>query len=490
MKVMTAIIMLSTVFAASFNEYLSSNFGQMMIENLNREIEGFYHDLSTTISDLKQLDQISLPYRGVTYYSNVPSFKYQPDEPMYRLKQNHKLALWNLDPRWITFTFNYRSGNCSDVDVIGKPRRFFGNSPRIPSNLVLMNGNQTFRLKISRMESLAKFYLSIPENCELDLTGIERRVFRKDLFKHSNRNNRPVELVGLVSRKIHNWNRFNYLESLEDFPQLTLINYNESIAEFRYDATSGTPFVVPQDWHLLFDKTTPSTQVRMLFRKSPDCGRVGSFLPFFSCREIDHETIEIEKGSEYWMWMTRSNCEFQLLQMTQTLQLIPGTRNAKLLKYGMTRENMHMAKIRLNLGNIVVPGYTQLTYIEMFRDFGKIYYREPGMYTKRFYSGHVIPQNFEFPLPIHFNDVDSIFLQLETWRGNCDVKIYQQTRDPVTQGSVLRQSLISKDVRIQYQLEPMREKYRRIYLHSPCRLTVKTVKIKTDIEPRPFIVFR
>ncbi len=149
---------------------------------------------------------------------------------------------------------------------------------------------------------------------------------------------------------------------------------------------------VPHNWKLRLEEIHPDAQVRMR-----------------------HPQVKLEREEMRGdlVWGTGFHCEYQLLQMTRTLQLTPGTENAKVLKYGMTREGILDTK--------------NLCSLKLFK------ISEPFIITrwKTGWAGGVqksprsIPPEIEFELPIRFHDIESIFLaNWETWCSNSGFQRY------------------------------------------------------------------
>ena len=346
------------VLSNSFQKYQETIFSKTIAQDVEGLIEEYYHDLGTTISDFRQLNQIVLPLDKTT---QGILFHYKPDQPVYHLKQNHALPLdeGTFDERWIRFTFTRAAGDCSNVHISSKSL-FLGSllAPRIPRGIRLtVRGNDTVHLLIKwfRINSFAQvfsvFDLVVPDNCTLYLTGIERRGYiRTEKLKtqmyFSHRNNRPVEFHGLIARKIYNLQNANFITRIEDFPVLNLKN---RLGEFQFLATTRERYIIPQDSQIQL-LMLPHDAMRLLFQKPTDCW-VGEFdRPDLLIREIDDDTFEVvfealpeSERRPDWYFETARNCPFELLEMSRTLSSIT-SRNAKYL----TRKSIDVVTLALN----------------------------------------------------------------------------------------------------------------------------------------------
>ena len=224
MKFILALKYLGLVYAANINRYESyeaTEFSKNMIGDVDAIVKEYYEDLTTILSNLNQLQRIDIPFSRLLGDRAV--FEYKPKEPVYHLQLNHYLPLYPQPKLYgrISFFFQRKSGDCSNLSFYRRSR-FSKTKKRFRSTdkLSLTLTGDTVMLEINRWYLEAEFgwehifYLYVPNDCELLLTSVKRTVMRfrlklsRNELKHSHRNYRPVEMKGLVSYKIHNFNPF------------------------------------------------------------------------------------------------------------------------------------------------------------------------------------------------------------------------------------------------------------------------------------------
>lgn len=226
---------------ASYDKYLATSLAKTLPEDVEILIQEFHQELEHLISDLSQFNTIVLPFRDSV--ADVAKFIYFAETPMYHLKRNHRLPLFPvpyINEKLVRFTFKHISGDCTALDIMGERRSWmqFMENPSIPNGLSLKRDATTgIHLEINRRlmrrnaELFVKFYLHVPKNCILYITAIERHVvitgnkaLRRQL-KYSTLEDRPAELIGLISATIHNLDDRRFILESADFPALTLV-YN------------------------------------------------------------------------------------------------------------------------------------------------------------------------------------------------------------------------------------------------------------------------
>ena len=358
------------LFAAEFNEYLKSSFHHGLAPDLDHAIADYYNDLANAVSDLSQLD-VSLQFNR--FDSNGKAVF------IHRAAGNRYLKPWAspyIDNLYegleghesITFTFQVKPGSdCSLFDVYGMFREPF----RVVSirDLQIRRNEDRIRLDLKRYDLLlhygfgGSYYLSIPENCFLYISEIEKRINTnlKKQVEYSNRNNKPAELHGLVSREIQNLDPFRFIDQVKSFPAPKLQQYSEGQAEFTFES-STVIYAVPQHFFLGY-RTRPSEEfdqdrVRLVFDK-PDLSE---------CQGQEIEISYDNKINQVIGIETLPNCTLQLIRIERNVSYPLNSKLNKKMRYGMANERA-IAQTTLPMAwtTIYSPAFA-VSYIETLSD--------------------------------------------------------------------------------------------------------------------------
>ena len=227
-------------------------------------------------------------------------------------------------------------------------------------------------------------------------------------------------------------------------------------------------------------------------------------------QEVDASTVVIKfkrvVSRRYsWLLSTKPNCQYQLLRITRTIELTPGTWNTKVFKYGLSEEARRLAKIRLDAEGpqiVILPHRLHCYYVENFKDFGEVYYE----YSKtadekvfeRFLSNTFIPKDIELTLPMFKNSdliAKSVTLIVEpTTETKCEMRVFrdgeERTRVKTTKDKsfVIKTFLTSRGWRIKYRPVSLEDEH--FFLTSTCNLKVVRLKVNLQMSQAPLVGYR
>lgn len=437
-----------------------------MIPDVNALIQGFYHDLETKISDLHSLDiTLSLDHIDPGFGSTSEDFSifiYEAPESEFRyhLKRGYSLPLPKTDG-YTKLIFEPRpDDDCSDLQLLENSKRFE----------LSFQDSKTIQLVIKSKGR--SNYLVIPETCLLFLTRAERtiRSFYSKQLEFSHRNSRRPELIGLKSTQVHNWNRFDYIETLKDITNLPLIAYTETSASFSFVPTENDTFVVPQNSSLVLfnpeteDWTWDEYTVKLRFRRfeDPKCRVPENNRPGVSFRELEGgEAFEIKyqahELTEALEMDVLPDCELKLTFASAEISFASRFITRKRFRCSMTPEIAQESHFDLNNGRLFAP-MPMVHCLEELSDFPALFFqpRRTWFGLKTFQTAHfepsAVPNNLRLLLHSTVKDAadfqrDTVTLTFEMTSKSCQIRRHGE----ITAGFSIQKHSNSQTIRVIYK---------------------------------------
>lgn len=511
-----------------FSTYLNSDLGQTMGADMDREIAGYFHDLSTTVSDLYDLD-IILPLKRFDLADAVFLYEHQAENPQYHLRQNyaqplgtvvdsHYLGRSLLNPT-VTFGsmklfFQLRSAEeCSDLRIV-----VGDGSEAIENHFVYMSvADDQVELQINsfqmrdNFEIGDSFSLEIPDGCLVSLTSVERKLYtaqHKQLL-YSHRNNRRPELRGLESNRIDNFDEFNFFTSMTDFVWVPLEEYNDTDAKFVWrPELYPNPYVIPQNFTLtLHHARTPWVTLRghnvavmtLQSQNGEACLPGDENSPGYSIRRIDPRTSEVmfDKSllHEPLSLQTYPDCELVIVKISRAISLSSNPILQKQMRHGMTPNIFRQSHITL-AGDYIGSPVVWNQYVETLEDFPSLplksasKFGSPTVFCNTMEDRYVVPK--AFPLVLHTavesRRIDFVTFTFRKSSPDCQIVLYKRLHGEQyvfksRLGGGLSRAIKGDEIKITYAKHRLNTKFTvgtEFFFISTCDLSVDKITRKVD----------
>ena len=276
-------------------------------------------------------------------------FRYEPETPVYHLRQNRSIALPHISADFI-LTKSY--GDCRDIRG---------------GNTLTTSGNRLFFSSRAHRGSIwHQRSIWIPEGCALYVHQIKQtitfgtfgpvQVARQIRF--SNRNGQRPQIRGLESRRVYHLRRYNYFEKMsqENVPRLSIQSYSDGVAIFG----SESSLVIPQDYVFhLYQQTDRMTSfdvdiIRFVLRPL-NCPDLSFLDPLVTAIYKEQNRIEIQvnkRQAEGDVFIqTPVGCELHVTHIFRHIGLAFRSNTRRIIQYGLSREGVR-GKIALTSGDL------------------------------------------------------------------------------------------------------------------------------------------
>lgn len=406
MKVFLLYFSVVCAFDPRWTGFQDTSFATSTLGDLRLRMEGYFSDLSTILSDVQQLEALVLSFQRISEDENSAVFENTAvGDSNFHLKQNSFLKLEEIDPA-TTLYFTHEDGDCSGVQWHG--------------------------LSTIQVEPRTTRRLFVPDTCLLRLNRITRSIlleeiglFVKPRLKHSHQNSRRPEVIGLISKVVHNLAQQNFVETIHDFPTLFFKSYADPQVVFGYDSLDCllSPYVIPQNFKFELSRPRGSSfdqdRLHLVLRK----------MSLEACGEATKPEIEITLGTfEPWSIQTPHDCELQIIQVTRTMELIPHSLSDRRVRYGVPPLQPKITPMLVSSGEILDPN--NHIYVETLDDLGEfpfVGYREGyQVFRKDLSSKYIVPG--DVGLVLHkaetSNSRDLLSLSYETVPDSCEIQFY------------------------------------------------------------------
>ena len=325
------VIVIEAVFDLQNNEgfvaFNESEFGKNMIQDiLSTEIAGFYADLSNTIDDFRHFDEY-LTFDPISSSRLAAVFRYEPETPVYHLRQNRSIA---LPHGGVAFILEKSHGDCRDIRG---------------GNALTTSGNRI--LFYSRSDGGS---IWIPEGCGLYVQQIIRSItfdkfspLRARQIRFSNRNGQRPQIRGLEPRNVYHLRQHNYVEKMsqENVPRLSIQSYSDGVAIFG----SESSLVIPQDYvfqlHQQTDRMTFDVDMIRLVLQPLNCSDL-SFLDPLVTEEVNRIEIQVQRHQAEGNVSihTPMGCELNVTHIYRHIGLASHPKTRRIIQYGLSREGV------------------------------------------------------------------------------------------------------------------------------------------------------
>lgn len=437
---------------------------------------------------------------------------YEPEIPMYHLKQNSRQILYHPDLNSegkLILTFRKLDHCYIRILRSGEP---------LADGAIILRKADTHQIEVTVDHDLLEdswITMQVPDNCVLYLTKAER-IFSLGAndatqVRYSHRNNKPAELRDLASTGLYNVARYRFVTLASQLKFGTLESYNDTHAEFIWRPESI--MVIPQNSAFTCYITTPLMRFReqdvvvMTMERlgGPDCQTRLPNAPDASFKEIDARRFELsferhllQQAGLDFVLQTWPNCELKVIRVSRTIALQSDPALQQQFRHGMTPDRMKRTRLGLGVDNVRSP-VTRFNFIEALDGLPLLHFERDDFFYRVFRKSvagfkYKVPKDFYFLLHTVVDPSrtrrDVVGLTFNDPSGKCRIKFYQSRngqRQRVfdTSRGVLIQPLKSR-LKVVFRRNVLNANYptgTKVLLRSSCHLKVLELSRRVKTGP-------